>query len=231
MAVPSARTSSSSFTSYQRTILSNITYGNTAFVPIAGQRTGNFSGGPAIKDPATGIAYPGNVIPTSQLSPIALAMMPDVPTTADPTGKLLFAQPQSSDNAQILAKADYNAGAHQISTSYFHVHYTDPGWDGGHTLLNYKIGQDQVTQSFKASDTWTITPRLVNSVYFAGAVLDSVQTRTAPFSIFDFGDFKATKPAPQFEETGSPSPVSRDGDRAARSLPATGSATTSKSPT
>jgi hypothetical protein len=190
------------FTSYQRTILSNITYGNTAFVPTDAQRTGNFTGKATIKDPATGIAFPNNTIPSSLLSPIALAMMPHVPTSADPTGKLLYAQPQSSDNAQILAKADYNAGSHQISASYFHVHYTDPGWDGGQTLLNYKIGQDQVTQSFKASDTWTMTPHLLNSVYFAGTILDSVQTRTAPFSIFDFGDIKATKPEARFQETG-----------------------------
>lgn len=190
------------FASYQRTLLSNITYGNTAFVPTAAQRTGDFSGKSTIKDPVTGVAYPGNVIPANQLSPIALAMLPHVPTSADPTGKLLYAQPQSSDNAQILGKADYNAGSHQISASYFHVHYTDPGWDGGHTLLNYKIGQDQVTQSFKASDTWTITPHLLNSLYFAGTILDSVQTRTAPFSIFDFGDIQATRPEPQFQETG-----------------------------
>ena len=29
-----------------------------------------------------------------------------------------------------------------------------------------------------------------------------MQTRTAPFSIFDFGNINATKPAPQFQETG-----------------------------
>ena len=188
--------------SYQRTILSNITYSNTSFVPTAAQRTGNFSGNATVKDPATGIAYPGNVIPASQLSPIALAMMPDIPTTSDPTGKLLYGKPQSSDNAQILAKADYNAGAHQISTSYFHVHYTDPGWDAGHTLLNYTPGQDQVTQSFKASDTWTITPHLLNSVYFAGTILDSIQSPLAPFSIFDFGEVNITKPAAKFQEIG-----------------------------
>jgi hypothetical protein len=190
------------FTSYQRTILSNITYGNTAFVPTTAERTGNFSGLGTIKNPATGLAFPGNTIPTSLISPIALAMMPVIPQSTDPTGKLIFAQPQSSDNEQILAKGDYNLGRHQISASYFHVHYTDPGWDGGHTLLNYKIGQNQKTQSFKASDTWTVTPHTVNSLYFAGTILDSIQTRTAPFSLFDFGSINATKPAAQFQETG-----------------------------
>lgn len=190
------------FGSWQRTILSNITYGNTAFVPTGPERTGDFSEQKAIKDPSTGIAYAGNVIPQSQLSPIALAMMPHVPTSADPTGKLLFAQPSSNDNQQFLGKVDYNAGAHQINASIFRIHYTDPGWNGGDTLLNYKIGQDQTTHSFKAGDTWSITPNTVNSLNFAGLILNSVQTRTAPFSIFDFGNINATKPAPQFQETG-----------------------------
>jgi hypothetical protein len=37
---------------------------------------------------------------------------------------------------------------------------------------------------------------------FAGLILDSTQTRTAPFSIFDFGAINATRPEPQFQETG-----------------------------
>lgn len=189
------------FGSWQRTILSNITYGNTAFVPTGPERTGDFSGQKALKDPS-GNPYPGNVIPAAQLSPIALAMMPDIPTSSATTGKLLFAQPSSNDGQQFLGKLDYNAGAHQIDASVFRIHYTDPGWNGDGTLLNYKIGQDQTTHSFKAGDTWTITPRLVNSFNFAGLVLNSVQTRTAPFSIFDFGNINVTKPAPQFQETG-----------------------------
>lgn len=190
------------FGSWQRTILSNITYSNTAFVPTDLERAGNFSAkSTAIKDPA-GAAYPGKIIPAAQLSPIALAMMPHIPTTSDPTGKLLYAQPASSDNQQFLGKFDYNAGAHQVSGSYFRIRHTNPGWDANQTLLTYKIGQDQVTHSFKLGDTWTLTPRLLNSLTFAGLVLNSTQTRTAPFSIFDFGDIKATKPAAQFQETG-----------------------------
>ncbi len=191
------------FGSWQRTILSNITYTNQAFVPTAQERTGDFSGkATAIRDPVTGVAYLGKVIPASQLSPIALAMMPHIPTTTDPTGKLLYGQPASSDDQQFLAKMDYNAGAHQINGSYFRVHFTNPGWDANQTLLTYKIGQDQTTHSFKLGDTWTITPRLLNSLTFAGLVLNSTQVRTAPFSIFDFGDIKSTKPEARFQETG-----------------------------
>jgi len=191
------------FGSWQRTVLRNVTYSNTAFVPTAAERTGDFSAkAGTIKDPTTGVAIPTKIIPATLLSPIALAMMPHIPTSTDPTGKLLYAQPQSRDNQQFLGKIDYNAGAHQISASYFRIHFTDDGWDGGQTLLNYKIGQDQMTHSFKAGDTWTLTPHLVNSLTFAGLVLDSTQTRTAPFSIFDFGAINVTKPEARFQETG-----------------------------
>ncbi len=129
-------------------------------------------------------------------------MMPDIPTSADSTGKLIYALPSSNDGQQFLGKVDYNAGTHQINASVFRIHYTDPGWNADDTLLTYKIGQDQTTYSFKAGDTWAINPHLINSLNFSGLHLNSVQTRTAPFSIFDFGNINATKPAPQFQETG-----------------------------
>ncbi|MGH9581706.1 MAG: hypothetical protein ACRD4O_02080 [Bryobacteraceae bacterium] len=43
---------------------------------------------------------------------------------------------------------------------------------------------------------------MVNSFVVDGLVLNSNQTRTAPFSIFDFGNVNAAEPAPQFLETG-----------------------------
>ena len=188
------------FGSFQGTTLANVTYGNTAFVAAGAQAQGNF-GLKTIINPDTKTAFPNNTIPASMISPIATAILQHVPTSADPTGKLLYAQPQSTRNYQALAKVDYNRGNHQISGSYFEVKYTDQGWDGGKTLLNYRLGQDQTTRSFKIGDTWTISPRLLNSFNFAGLTLDSTQNRTAPFSLFDFGDIKATKPEARFQET------------------------------
>ena len=82
------------------------------------------------------------------------------------------------------------------------MRYTDPGWNGGDTLLNYRLGQEQSTQEYKISDTYTITPHLLNLLTVDGLVLDSIQTRTAPFSIYDFGNLNLAKPAEQFQEIG-----------------------------
>jgi hypothetical protein len=191
------------FGSYQGTAINSVTYGNTAFVPTAVQRQGDFSAMAAsIINPATQVKFANNQIPAALISPIAAAALQKVPTTTDPTGKLLYAVPTINRNHQGLGKMDYNAGAHQISGSAFFVNYEDPGWDGGQTLLNYKIGQQQTTREYKISDTWTITPHLLNALTIDGLSLDSIQTRTAPFSIFDFGLTTVTKPAPQFQETG-----------------------------
>ncbi|MEO7145384.1 MAG: carboxypeptidase regulatory-like domain-containing protein [Bryobacteraceae bacterium] len=190
------------FGSYQGTTVDNTSYGNTAFVPTAAMRQGDFSSLPKPPvNPATGKAFPGAVIPVSLFSPVSAAMLDKIPTSSDPAGKLLYAVPSNTRNHQLLAKADYNAGAHQISASFFFVHYTDPGWNANNTLLNYKLGQVQTTQEFKASDTYTIKPNLLNSFTIDGLILDSTQTRTAPFSIFDFGNLNVTKPAAQFQET------------------------------
>jgi hypothetical protein len=189
------------FTSYQGTALANVTYGNTAFVAAGAQASGNF-GSKAITNPDTRTVFPNNTIPASMISPIAANILKAVPTSSDPSGKLLYSQPQKTRNDQGLAKTDYTLAKHQITGSYFQLNYTDQGFDGGKTLLNYRLGQDQKTRTYKVGDTWTISPRLINVFNISVLTLDSTQNRTAPFSIFDFGDIKATKPEARFQETG-----------------------------
>jgi hypothetical protein len=188
------------FGSYEGTTIASTSNANTAFVPTDAERRGDFS---AIKkqlvNPFTKAPFAGNQVPVSSF---ASALFSKVPNSSDPTGKLLYAVPTEIRDHQGLAKLDYNAGKHQLSGSFFYVHYSDPGWNGGNTLLNYKIGQLQTTKEFKVSDTWTISSSLLNSATFDGLNLDSIQTRTAPFSIFDFANINATKPADQFLETG-----------------------------
>ena len=44
-------------------------------VPSAAQRRGDFSGGAAIRDPLTGQPFPGNVIPSARLDPVAARLL------------------------------------------------------------------------------------------------------------------------------------------------------------
>ncbi|HKT23489.1 MAG TPA: carboxypeptidase regulatory-like domain-containing protein [Terriglobales bacterium] len=188
------------FGSYQGTTIASNSNANLAVVPTAAERQGDFS---AIKkqlvNPFTKAPFAGNQVPVSSF---ASSLFSKIPTSSDPAGQLRYAVPSEIRDHQGLAKLDYNLGKHQLSGSFFYVHYSDPGWNGNSTLLNYKIGQVQTTKEYKVSDNWTISSTLLNSVTFDGLNLDSIQTRTAPFSIFDFATINATKPAPQFQETG-----------------------------
>jgi len=190
------------FASYQGTIVRNISFGQVAFVPSQAMRQGDFSSmSKTIKDPQTGKAFSGNRIPGNRISPIAQNALAKVPLSSDPTGKLLYAVPANFSKHQALGKINYNAGRNMLAASIFYDWYGDQGWNGAGTLLNYRLGQLQTTKEFNVSDTYTITPGLLNTAVFDALILNSTQTRTAPFSIFDFGDIRVAKPAPEFLET------------------------------
>lgn len=189
------------FGSYQGTIVRNTSFAQFAFVPSAAMRRGDFSSAKPIFDRRTGKQFPGNRIPDERISPIAQNALAKVPLSSDPTGKLLYAVPSNFSKHQALGKINYNAGLNMLTASVFYDWYGDQGWNGAGTLLNYRLGQVQTTKEFNVSHSYTITPRLLNTVVFDALILNSTQTKTAPFSIFDFGDIKVAKPAPEFLET------------------------------
>jgi trimeric autotransporter adhesin len=67
------------FINYTGNLLRN-PFDQTATVPTAAQRAGDFSGLPnIIYDPTTHLPYPNNVIPTTQISPIAQGLLSYIP--------------------------------------------------------------------------------------------------------------------------------------------------------
>ena len=183
------------FASYQATIVHNTSFTNTAYVPDNAQRRGVFSGlGKSITDPLTGKAFPNAIIPPDRILPISTKMLEKVPGSSDPTGLLRYARPDRYNSQQVLGKADYSLGRHQLSGSIFYVRYTDPGWDGGGTLLTVRIGQRQTTRNFKLQDVFTVRPNLVNTIVASGLMLDSFNLRMSPYSLASFGDVYYTLP-------------------------------------
>lgn len=188
------------FASFQGTTINNVSEGNTAFVPTAAERQGIFP--TVVKDPTTGHAFANNTISPTLFNPLSANMLPHIPTTSDPTGKLLYSLPSATRNYEGLGKLDYTLGRHQLMASAFFVNYSALGWNGNGTLLNYGLGQNQTTNEAKVSDTFSINPHLVNSFVVDMLVLNSTQDTSAPFSIFDFGDTGVTAPQKRFRETG-----------------------------
>src|SRR5436305_2833128 len=89
------------FGSYQGTTIANTSNANTAFVPTDAERRGDFSAvNKQLVDPVTKVPFPGNQVPVSSF---ASALFSKVPTSTDPTGKLLYAVPSEIRDHQGLA--------------------------------------------------------------------------------------------------------------------------------
>ena len=183
------------FTSYQGTIVHNTSFTNTATVPSAAIRSGNFNEtGRDVIDPLTNKPFPNRTIPADRILPIATALLAKVPMSNAPNNLLRYARPDRYDNHQGLGKLDYNLGKHQLSGSLFFVQYSDPGWDADGTLLTVRIGQLQTTKNFKMQDVYTIRPNLLNTAVASGLMLDSTNTRTSTVWLSQFGPLKFNEP-------------------------------------
>ncbi len=84
-----------------------------ASVPTALMRQGNFSEvSTAIRDPRTGQPFPGNIIPSNRLSPVALKLLQYYPAPTGPGTANNYQGPSAfSDNVdQFLGRLDQNVG-------------------------------------------------------------------------------------------------------------------------
>jgi hypothetical protein len=184
------------FASYQGTLVRNTSFTNTATVPSEAMRRGNFNEtGRDIIDPLTNQPFPNRTIPADRIQPIAPNLLAKVPMSTAANGLLRYARPDRYDNHQVLGKIDYALGKHQLSGSMFYVRLSDPGWNGGGTLLTVRIGQLQTTKTYKLQDVYTIRPNLINTVVASGILLDSTNIRTSNFWLSQFGPIKFTEPA------------------------------------
>ena len=82
---------------------------DTRVVPSAAQRAGDFSGGPAIRDPLTGQPFPGNVIPAARLDGIAAQLLDDyVPLPNQPDNRYTQSPDVLDRRNQFGVRVDHN---------------------------------------------------------------------------------------------------------------------------
>ena len=93
-------------------------------MPTALERAGNYSQTDTttgklipVKNPGTGVVYPGNIIPASQISPAGYAMLNlfPLPFTADPTGQrqynAIYQTSRNDPHEDRILRVDYNVAA------------------------------------------------------------------------------------------------------------------------
>jgi Carboxypeptidase regulatory-like domain len=175
------------FGSYQGTQSRDVTQANSATVPTTAQLGGDFSStSRQLLNPFTGTPYPNNQIPTDSFSPASAKILSLLPPPS-PTGVVYYSLPDNEHENQFLTRADYGLNKNRIYGRYFYSRYgTDPVI-GSTNILTSTRGFDLFDQGVAASDTYTFTPRLLNSFIFSYNRNNGTVTSGAPFSLASLG--------------------------------------------
>jgi hypothetical protein len=135
----------------------------TVSLPTAAERIGNFSADKTIKDPSTGLAFPGNQIPLTQINPISLAAVSVLPNPVSGASYVNALEPLRQDNGNYSARLDYSATPRwNLFTRYSR---SNENADVPFTIPNRDSLNDARSQNGVLGSTFTITPNLVNETH------------------------------------------------------------------
>ena len=170
------------FFSYQGTRDRSAPGAQTANVPSAAERGGNFSGlSRAITDPADGNRpFPNNAIPASRLSQPAqkfLEAFVPLPNRAD--GLFSFASQETTDNDVYIGKGDHQVTSNNRLSARFLGNFNKfrelPG-----NLPNLFADIEYTNYNITATDTHIISPAALNSLVFTFNDTDRRQLSVVP---------------------------------------------------
>ena len=161
----------------------------SAHVPTAQERVGDFSGpihtGPTPHDAVTGLPFPGNKIPSNQLSPAGLAIVkifPDPNNFADPTGTNWISSTLEPVNTrQDLIRGDVtitskmNLMVRFINETWAHANAAGNFW-GDTPFPTLSSDWDQPSKSFAVKLTNSFSATTVNEFQFSRAGNDIIVT-------------------------------------------------------
>ncbi len=160
------------FTDYEGTRIRRASQFNT-LVPTAAMRSGDFSGRPAINDPATTRndpvrpgaflrdPFPGNRIPSDRIAKESAYYLPFYPNANTAAGTFAFAPGRSNNTGKFDVRIDHRFSSADALTSSYSINETStytPGQfeaNGGVTLSVRK-------QRWSLSETHSIRPTAIN---------------------------------------------------------------------
>ena len=190
------------FGTYQGTPIRSAAQGRVSFVPTAAQRAGDFSAiSTPLKDPATGMPFPGNQIPVSSFSAPSLALLAKIPLPNGPNGQLTYAGPSLVQNdKQWLGKIDGLTGKQQISGSFFWTRFDEPPdiAIGNRNVLAADSSGHRVTiKNLAINHTFTLSPSTLFLTWFGWDSQTGGSLSGAPFSFSDIGVHIAAPKPPE----------------------------------
>jgi hypothetical protein len=165
------------FASYSGLRQTETFYRNTAVMPTARERNGDFSLS-AIKprDPLTNAPFPGDLIPANRFDPSALTIQNRyVPTANLPNNFFEVSAPDPLDTDEGTFKLDHSfAATHSVALSYFYQKGSDTQPLSG-TASNATSGGNipwvdrdfnWTQHNLNLTDTWTVSPSVFNQLRF-----------------------------------------------------------------
>ncbi|MBI3696743.1 MAG: carboxypeptidase regulatory-like domain-containing protein, partial [Acidobacteria bacterium] len=163
---------------------------NTWTVPAPAQRAGDFSSLPAAqgpRDPLTGSAFPGGIIPQSRFSKSSARLIANYPAPnfTGSGGNFVFPTTSPLTTNEYIYKADYNLNSkHQLSVHYLRDYYTS--LQGLTQLVVWE--RDIPGTNSKAQWTYIVNPTTVNTFQFSfsGNVIHQGSYAPNTFFIADF---------------------------------------------
>lgn len=138
-----------------------------AFPLTTAEREGDLSGQKTVIDPASGAPFPGNRIPVSRFDPVAQSVITRpglMPLPNTPSGSLVQTYARPQDNDQGLIRVDYNLGAKHLVTARYNHSYATQITIAGQVPTYETIFNWARVQTATVSDTFTVTPSMVNEL-------------------------------------------------------------------
>ena len=188
------------FGSYQGTRTSTSENGLIQFVPTGAERQGDFSDllpGTQLEDPATGLPFPDNQLPS--ISPVAQYLLQHIPLPNGPGRQLTFnGTPAVQNTNEFLIKADYSLGKHHLSGHFFQTDFGIPiVLPPTSNIL--ATNTDQATsitlKHISVIDTYVISTHSLLDSYFGYTRQNGTSLSSSPFSIADAGSQIAQTPS------------------------------------
>ncbi|HEY3939787.1 MAG TPA: TonB-dependent receptor [Bryobacteraceae bacterium] len=194
------------FVSYQGLRLRTANYENAVPVPTLAMRRGNFSALPSSKwpvDPLTGKQFPGGMIPSTRLDPVAEQILNQlVPLPNNSAGTYSDSESAPTNDDQGMLRIDHQlSDTNKLSGTLFIDRSTGITPFGGiSNIANYGILDSVFKQdNVILSDTWTASPTIVNEAHVNYSRNFYATTTPVHTSWSDFGSqipLGATPPRP-----------------------------------
>jgi hypothetical protein len=121
-----------------------------------------------LKNPITGVPYPGDQVPVSTFDPAALKIAKSyIPTSADPCGKVLYGIPANNPDNQWIGRVDYIVSSKQSMYGRYYIYdYTGESvFNGTNALTTTTPGNMDRSQTATFGDNYTFSPTSLNSFH------------------------------------------------------------------